>query len=184
MKPLTLKDDLIRDFQDQKQTINEQLALIDPMAASMRAPAARRLLSAGLLVFLQVICWLLVLGCLAFVFFMDRIFPFHLIGRLLHDTAISDNYNPNHVMLLSWIIRGLAVFTALLFYIILRLLGSIRKKNNVLHLTGKNMRLLAEQLLKRKAAMDTLEQKHPVEMPSNADTVVVPAQKPHNDILL
>jgi hypothetical protein len=115
---------------------------------------------------------------------MDRIFPFHLIGRLLHDTAISDNYNPNHVMLLSWIIRGMAVFTALLFYIILRLLGSIRKKNNVLHLTGKNMRLLAEQLLKRKAAMDTLEQKHPVEMPSNADTVVVPAQKPHNDILL
>lgn len=184
MKPSTLKEELIRDFQDQKRAVNEQLALIDPMAASLRKPAAQRLINTSFIVFMEIICWVLFLGCIAFVLFMDRLFPFYYLSKLIHDTSLTDRYNTSDIQILTWIIRGMALVAAILFLIITQILTAVRRKNSVLHFTGKNLKLLAEQLLQRKAAMEALEQRNPIEMPSNPDTVVIPNQNPHNDILL
>jgi hypothetical protein len=184
MKPLHLQEDLIRDFQEQKKTISEQVDLIDPMATLLRKPAARRLFHAGFIVFMEIITWLLVLGCIAFALFMDKLYPFYLVNQITHDTSLGERYHSYDLNLLHWGIRGLAIFAALLLFIIARMLGTIRLKNSVLHVAGRNMKLLVEQLLKRKAAMEGLEQRHPTEMLADDDSVVMPLQKPHNDILL
>ncbi len=184
MKLNSLKDDLIRDFQDQKRAVNEQVALIDPMATSLRKPAAKRLLNTGFIVMMEVLSWLLFLGCIAFIIFMDKLYPFYYLNKIVYDTALPPSYPIDDMKTLSWIIRGMALVSGLLFFAIARMLATIRNKNSILHLTGKNLKLLAEQLLQRKANMAALEQRNPIEMPSNTDTVIVPQQKPHDDILL
>ncbi len=184
MKPLNLQQDLIRDFQEQKKTVNEQVALIDPMATSLRKPAAKRLFNAGLIVFMEIVAWLLLLGCIAFTIFADKLYPFYYLSQMAHDTALGDRYKAHDLNLLYWCIKGIGIFAALLFLIIARMLGTIRLKNSILHVAGRNMKLLVEQLLKRKAAMETMEQKYPIELPNSDDAIVMPVQKPHDDILL
>lgn len=179
-----MQEDLIRDFQEQKKTVNEQLALIDPMATSLRKPAAKRLFHTGLIVFMEILCWLLVLGCIAFVLFADKLYPFYYLNQLLHDTSLGERYKAGDLSILYWSVKGIGVLVALLFLVIARMLATIRLKNSVLHIAGRNMKLLVEQLLKRKAAMENMEQKFPVDLPANDDTIVMPVQKPHNDILL
>lgn len=184
MKPLSLQEELIRDFQQQKKMINEQVALIDPMATSLRKPAARRLFHNGILVFLEILSWLLMLGCIAFVLFADKLYPFYYLNQLVHDSALGERYPAEDLKLLYWCIKGICIFAALLFVVIARMLGTIRLKNSILHIAGKNMKLLVEQLLRRKAAMEGMEQKYPVELPYSDDAIVMPPQKPHDDILL
>lgn len=184
MKSFALQEDLIRDFQEQKKTISEQVALIDPMATSLRKPAAKRLFNAGFLIFMEIVAWMLLLTCIAFVIFMDKLYPFYFLSQIRHDTHLGTRYGAQDLTVLVWAIKGIAIFVALLLLIISRMLSAIRMKNSVLHLAGRNMKLLVEQLLKRKAAMEGLEQRYPVEMPSNDDAVVMRVQKPHDDILL
>ncbi len=184
MKPILLQDDLINDFQEQKKIIREQIALIDPLAASLRKPAAKRLFHAGFLVFMEIIAWLLCLGCIAVIVFQNKLYPLYFLSQMLHDTALSGTYKLYDLQMLNWAVKGLLLLAALLFVIIARMLAQIRKKNGVLHLAGKNMKVLVEQLLKRKAVMESLEQRHPISMPSDSDTIVLPPVKPHDDTLL
>lgn len=184
MKPLNLQEDLIRDFQDQKKTINEQVALIDPMATSLRRPAARRLFHAGFIMVMEALCWLCFLGGIAFLLFADKLYPFYQLNQMLHNQALKAQYPEQDLKVLYWSIKGMALLVSILFLLIARMLGTIRLKNSVLHVAGRNMKLLVEQLLKRKAAMEFLQQRHPVDMPSSDDEVVMPLQKPHDDILL
>lgn len=184
MKPMLLQDDLIKDFQEQKKVIREQIGLIDPLAASLRKPAAKRLFHAGFLVFMEIISWLLCLGCIATVIFQSKLYPLYLLSQMLHDTALSGRYKLYDLQMLDWAVKGILLFVALLFIVIARMLARIRQKNGVLHLAGKNMKVLVEQLLHRKAAMESLEQRHPVSMPSDSDTIILPPVKPHDDTLL
>lgn len=184
MKPMLLKDDLIKDFQEQKKVIREQIALIDPLAASLRKPAARRLFHAGLLVFLEIIFWLLFLACIAVIIFQNKLYPLYLLSQLLHDTSLSDKYKLYDLEMLNWSVKALLLAAGLLCLVVARMLAQIRKKNSVLHLAGKNMKVLVEQHLQRKATIETLEQRYPMDMPLESDTVILPGHKPHDDTLL
>lgn len=184
MKPFALQEDLIRDFQEQKKTIREQVKLIDPMATSLRKPAAKRLLHAGFLVFMEILTWILFLGSVAFVLFLNKLYPFYLLNSLVHDATITDRYKPEDLQMLSWGLKGIAIFAAVLLLIIARMLATIRMKNSVLNVAGRNMKLLMEQMLQRKAGMESLEQRYPTEMPSSDDDIVRPVQRPHDDVLL
>lgn len=181
---MLLQDDLIKDFQEQKKVIREQIGLIDPLATSLRKPAAKRLFHAGFLVFMEIISWMLCLGCIAVVIFQSKLYPLYLLSQMLHDTALSGKYKLYDLQMLDWTVKGILLFVALLFVVIARMLAQIRQKNAVLYLAGKNMKILVEQHLQRKAAMESLEQKHPISMPSDSDTIILPPVKPHDDTLL
>jgi hypothetical protein len=180
----TLQEELTRDFLEQKKAINEQLLLVDPMATSLRKPAARRLFHNGLIILLEIVMWLLFIACIAFIFLMDKLYPFFLIGQLMQDSAIKDHFNHYDMSLLDWTIKGMVAVIALLFVIMARMLGAIRMKNTILNVAGRNMKSLAEQMLHRKAVMESMAQRHPLDLPSDSDSIVVQNQKPHNDILL
>lgn len=184
MKPLTLQEDLIKDFQEQKKAVKEHISLVDPMATSLRKPVAQRLFNSGFIVLMEIVCWVLVLGLIALALFMDKLQPFFLLNQLVNDAVIVEKYSKHSLDMLFWTIRGMAVVMALLFLIIARMLAKIRLKNSVLHIAGKNMKQLAEQMLKRKAAMETISQRYPTEMPSNDDTIIVNKPINHNDELL
>jgi hypothetical protein len=178
-----LQEDLIKDFQDQKRTINEQIKLIDPMATSLRMPVAHRLLNSTVSVVLEILCWLLVVASIGFVFFMDKMVPFYALSKLIQVGKSLDGFTEKELDMVQWSVRGLVILIALLFLIIARMLAKIRLKNSILHLAGKNMKQLVEENLKRRTAIDAIEQRHMLELPSTTDSIVAPMHK-HNDTLL
>ena len=184
IKPLTLQEDLIRDFQEQKHNIAEQVSLIDPMATLLRKPAAKRLIHAGLLVVVEIFSWILVLATIAFIIFIDKLYPYYLIPKISNDAHVLVKYTEQDMRMLAWAVRGIAMVLVIALVIIARMVATIRKKNSVLNVAGRNMKMLAEQMLKRKASMEMLEQRYPMEMPSDADSIVKPIAKSHDDILL
>jgi hypothetical protein len=185
MKPLTLQEELIKDFQEQKKSIAEQLEIINPMATSLRKPAAQRILNSSLIVAMEVLVWLLVLGVVAFVIFIDKLFPFYLMDQLVYDAEALGKYKQTDLKSLYWGIKGLAIIISVLLIVIGRMLSKIRIKNSILNLTGKSMKQWAEQLLKRKANMETLNQRFSIDLPMDDDTIILPnPHQGHNDVLL
>jgi len=163
-----LQEDLLNDFREQKQVIIEQIELFDPLATSLRKPAAKRLVSKGILIVAEIFCYLLCLSFIAFTIFMNLLYPFTELMKVRYIHDINDLQSLKGAELFSIAVHALAGFIALIMFIMARMTRRIRLKNNILNLAGKNMKVLVGQHLKRKAAIDAIEQRHFLDLPAYA----------------
>ena len=160
MSLTTLKDDLLQEFREERTMINEQLELLDPLATSLRKPAAQRLLSSGTLIITEVSCYIVSAGGLAFIGFMHRIYPFGILGDMFYSSPIRNGIGAENLTYLILAIYGIAAISVALMFIIGRMAREIRLKNDILHHAGKDIKLIVGQHLERKAALETIEQRH------------------------
>jgi hypothetical protein len=156
----TLKEDLLQEFREERIMINEQIELLDPLATSLRKPAAQRLLSSSTLVLTEIVCYIISLGGLAFVGFMHKITPFNLLSDLLYNTRYRNAVGAPDVFYLIIAVYGIAMIGVLFVFIIGRMAREIRLKNDILNIAGKDIKTIVGQHLERKAALDTIEQRH------------------------
>lgn len=166
MSTTRLQDDLFKDFKEQERFIEEQVKLFDPIAESLSRPAATRLLNKGAMLMLEIICYLLALGTIAFAIFMHKWPPFNTLYNITYDVNLRFAVGTKELWMLNIAVYTLLGIIALLFFILAQNMHTIRKKNAILHKAGKNMRTLVGQLLRRKAAIDTIQQRHFDELPS------------------
>ncbi|XZF14271.1 hypothetical protein ACTHGU_21025 [Chitinophagaceae bacterium MMS25-I14] len=159
-----LQDDLIQEFRAEKRLITEQLQLFDPLSDSLRKPAAQRLLHKGLLIFLEIINYLISLGCIAVIVFMDKLFPFYMITDL-RAKGIKSGYSIYETEVLFFTVTGMIALIALLFFMLGRSARRVRLKNSIINLAGKHIKTVVGQHLTRKAAIDAIEQRHFMELP-------------------
>ena len=162
-----LQDDLLHEFREQKKTNYELIELLDPLATSLSKPAAQRLISKGALVFAEIIFYLLALAAVAFIIFIDKIYPFYIITDMRARLDFQSMLGGNNIQMLNLALYGLIAFVAILLYSIARMIRRIRLKNNILNLAGKNIKYIVGQHLNRKAAIESIEQRHFDELPSN-----------------
>ncbi len=156
----TLKDDLLAEFKEERIMINEQIELLAPLAISLRKPAARRLLSSSTLILTEFSCYILSVGGIAFMLFMHLIYPFSVLGEIFYNPAFRNKIGiPNLIFLISGV-YGLTLIGVALIFIVGRLAREMRLKNDILHMAGKDIKTLIGQHLERKAALDTIEQRH------------------------
>lgn len=160
MSLTTLKDDLLEEFREERIMIKEQIELLDPLATQMRKPAAQRLLSSGTLIVSEIICYVASLGGLAFIGFMHRIYPFNQLRGMLYSTGVRNNVGGLNLIYLTLCIYGLAAIGVILIFIVGRMAREIRLKNQILSLAGRDIKTIVGQHLERKAALDTIEQRH------------------------
>lgn len=156
----TLKDDLMQEFREERIMINEQMEILDPLGTSLRRPAAQRLISSTTLVLTEVVCYALFIGGIALGFTIHSIYPFSLMNTVYHDTEITARLggpNVNNFLLAGY---GCIALATLLVLILGRMARVIRLKNDILHQAGKDMKIILGQHLERKAAIDTIEQRH------------------------
>lgn len=159
-----LHDDLLHDFKDQKELISEQIKIIEPIAESLSRPAAVHLLGQGTLIVMEVICYALFLGCIAASVLVGTVVPFSLLDDIYTSLPLASE-SRHYVVLVSFALHALVIVAGFLFLIIAFNLSSIRKKNKILSVAGKHLKTLVGQHLKRKAAIDTIEQRHFMELP-------------------
>lgn len=165
MSTSRLHDDLLQGFHEEKKLIQEQLDIFDPLAVSLRKPVAQRLLSKGLLIFYEILCYLLGIVMILLIVFMNRIYPFHLLHVLRSRDEFTDRLGIAEMNNLFLCVAGLVVIIAVLFFILARIVRRVRLKNDILNLAGKHMKTLVGQHLKRKAVLDSIEQRNFQELP-------------------
>ncbi|RYE21759.1 MAG: hypothetical protein EOP51_14830 [Sphingobacteriales bacterium] len=164
MSLTSLQDDLLRDFKDQKEMIYQQITLFDPLGTRLRQPAAQRLVGKGALIFSEILCYSLSAGTIALGVFLNKVHPFYILSELRYKTEYRT---------LGWMnieAFNIAIYTmigliALLFYILARVMRHLRLKNDILHFAGKQIKELVGEHLKRKAAIEAIEQRHFTELP-------------------
>ncbi len=156
----TLKDDLLQEFREERIMINDQIELLDPLATSLRKPAAQRLLSSGTLIISEISCYIVSLGGVAFLGFMHMIYPFSVMGEIFYNADIRNKAGNENLIYFILAVYGVTAISVVLIFIIGRMAREIRLKNDILHVAGKDIKTIVGQHLERKAAQDTLEQRH------------------------
>ncbi len=156
----TLKDDLLHEFREERIMINEQIELLDPLATSLRKPAAQRLLSSGTLIISEISCYIVSLGGLAFIGFMHMIYPFSIMGDIFYNSKVRNEAGATNLAYFIIAVYGITAISVVLVFIIGRMAREIRLKNDILHVAGKDIKTIVGQHLERKAAHDTIEQRH------------------------
>jgi hypothetical protein len=159
----SLNDDLLRDFKDQKEMIYQQVTLFDPMATQLRRPAAQKLLSKDALVTTEILCYVLTVGAAGSIFLIERMQGIYIVDELRKDPH---GFNSQQSQYLYYGVCGMMGAIAVLLFIIARCMNSIRRKNDILRFSRLQTIEIAGELLKRKACIDTIEQRHFTELPS------------------
>jgi hypothetical protein len=162
-----LQDDLLQEFREEKRLITGQIEIFNPLAMSLRKPAAQRLAASGALIFGEVLCWLAAPACIAAAVFLKKLYPFYKMFEVRHVAAPQPigTISGNTMEPLQWAVYIMFGLLAVLFIVVANMLGRIRRKNAVLNLAGKHIKTLVGQHLNRKAAIDAIEQRHFLEMP-------------------
>ena len=160
MSLTTLKDDLLQEFREERIMINEQIELLDPLATSLRKPAAQRLLSSGTLIIAEISCYIVSIGGIAFIAFMHLIYPFGILRTIFYNSQYRNSLGAENLIYLTLAIYGLAGIGVALMFIIGRMAREIRLKNDILNHAGKDIKMIVGQHLERKAALETIEQRH------------------------
>ena len=159
-----LQDDLLQEFRDEKKMISNQIELFDPLAVSLRRPAAQRLAAKGLLIFSETICWAGMLGTIAFAVFLNKLYPFFLLFQLRRE-EFTRSLGANNVQYLLWSVYAMIGIAGFFLLLLARAIRRVRLKNDILNLAGKHIKTLVGQHLERKAAIDAIEQRHFLEIP-------------------
>lgn len=165
-----LQEDLLREFRADQTFVAQQIDRFDPIAAQLRRPAAARVASSGGIFFAELLCYLGALGLVACAIFSDKIYPLLLFTRFKRP-EYSALIRPGNVENLYWWMIGALVFAAVLLYALARALRRVRIKNAMLARTGSTIKSLVSDLLKRKASIDALEQRHTQEIADLPTTV-------------
>jgi hypothetical protein len=156
----TLKEDLLGEFREERIMINEQIELLEPLAISLRKPAAQRLLSSSTLILTEFTCYIASIGGIACTVFMHLIYPFSVLGKVFYNPELKNKIGNTDLLYLILAIYGLATAAIVFVFILGRLAREMRLKNDIINLAGKDLKTLLGQHLERKAALDTIEQRH------------------------
>jgi hypothetical protein len=156
----TLKDDLLQEFREENRMIRDQIELLDPLAISLRKPAAQRLISSGTLIITEIICYIISLGGVAGLIFMQWLYPFTVLRDIFYNSQIRNTIGVTHLIYLVTAIYGIATAAVVLVFILGRVAREMRLKNDILNHVGKDIKTIIGQHLERKAVLDTIEQRH------------------------
>jgi hypothetical protein len=159
MESSRLQDDLLLEFRQEKEMLSSQLTLLDPLAVSLRKPAAARIWSSIVLLVLEGLSWLGIVTVVAFCIIRDNIYPFYILARL-RVKGSSLGFSERDMNNLYWSILVFAGIIAFLLLIIARNLARLRKKNAILQMAASRIKTVVGEQLKRKAAIDTIDQRH------------------------
>ncbi len=161
--------DLIQDFQQQKSDLNGQIQLIDPIATSIRKPAATRLLNDSLLIIGEYLMYILSLGFFALTIFTNKVMILNTWFQVSEIGEVQDRIPEDDLLWFEVAYKGLFFLLALCFIWIGRMLSKFRHKNSVLQLAAKDMNTLVEGLFKRKIEIEQLENKYDNILPISAE---------------
>ena len=156
----TLEDDLLNELKEEHRLIYEQIEVLDPLSVALRKPLHQRMMSNTLLTLGEIICYMLAIGGIIFTAVAHTIYPFSVLAKVYNSKALMSKLGDSDVDHFALAVYAVMVLCILLIFLIGRMARDIRKKNQILHLAGMDIKEMMAGHLDRKAAIDYLEMKH------------------------
>lgn len=160
MSLVSLKDDLLQEFREEKVMITEQIELLDPLVAALNKPAARHMLGSGTLIIAEIACYIVTAGGLAFTLLMHTIYPFSILREVFYNPELRYKVGAMDLTYLTLAVYALSALAVIFAFVLGRTAREIRLKNEILYQAGKDVKVMIGQHLERKAIIDTIEQRH------------------------
>jgi hypothetical protein len=157
------QEDLLNEFKEEKEIVQQQLDLFEPLSEKLRKPAAHRVLSTGTILIFEILCYALAGGMVALAVLMTKVYPFSVWDQLRYKggmPATGEVPSMAGIQDFTSLLYGICGVMAILFVLIAVMLGKIRQKNDILHAVGKDLKTLVGQNLKRRAAIQSIEARH------------------------
>lgn len=159
METTKLHEDLLKSFKEEKDFLDAQLDLIDPLSLRLRQSAVARWMNKIFLLTIEAIIWLSAIALLAFCFLRDSIYPFYVLARLRNKASLL-GFSDRDVENLYRSIYVFSILLIILLVVLARVLAKMRHKNEDLRLASKTIQSAAGALLHRKAVVAGIEQRH------------------------
>jgi hypothetical protein len=159
MPELRLQEDLLKAFRDERAMLDEQIALIEPLAKNLSRPAISRWARRGVGFVGEVICWILAVALIVGCFLLNKIPPFYLLFEL-NRSQIEQTLGARPIQMLQWGVYGLIIVIAILLVILARTIARVHRRNDLLHQAVSRIQKILDQNKKRKQSLEELEQKH------------------------
>jgi hypothetical protein len=160
MSLTTLEDDLLQEIKEERRLIYEQIEVLDPLSVALRKPLPQRLMHNTLLTLGEIVCYLLAIGGIVFTAVAHTFYPFSVLAKIYNSKSLMSKLGTGDVDHLALAVYAVMVLCILLIFLVGRMARDIRKKNQVLHLAGMDVKEMMAAHLDRKAAIDYLEMKH------------------------
>lgn len=161
----TFRKDVMDDIAWERDNINKQLEMLEPMTKELHRSSGLRFLSKTGYVFTEMIVWVLILVAIAWLAFLFKVPPFYIISDLTSafESVKGELYSQtiaNNVAIFEWSIRGLVALIIVLLFIVARQLAKLRSKVDITQMAGKTIKDIKQKLEERLTQLKNLEDKY------------------------
>lgn len=156
----TFRTDVLQDIAWEKENLNKQIELLEPLKRTLHRSAGMKMLSASGYFFFQLLCWAGIIGLLAWLIFMFRVAPFYELANMMYTAEQSGQYRSHEFTNIEWAIRLMVIVLIVLLFIIDRQLAKLRKKNNLASVAGKTIADMQGKLEERMNTLESFEHKY------------------------
>lgn len=156
----TFRTDVLQDIAWEKENINKQIELLEPLKKTLHRSAGMKMLSTSGYFFFQLLCWVGIIGLLAWLIFMFKVSPFYELTNMMYTAEQSGQYKSHEFTNIEWTIRLMAIISIVLLFIIDRQLAKLRRKNNLASVAGKTIADMQGKLEERMNTLIAFEHKY------------------------
>ncbi len=164
----------IPDAAGQLEEAKQILARIAPVSEQIYSNKAVHFLGKGMDIVMEIIYYIIGVACFGFIFIMNQVFPFHVLGEIMNKSAYKSVVtNVGDMDSFNLAVKGLVVFIGILFIVMGLMKSTSRKQKNMLQLASLELKNIESIFSARKEALEKLVgNTEPVENKSLGTSVV------------
>lgn len=145
----------IPDALGQLEESRQLLARIVPVSEKIYSNKAARFVGKGMDIVLEMLFYILGVACVGFIFIMNQVFPFHVLGEIMNRSVYKTVVtNAGDMDSFNIAVKGLVVFIGVLFVVMGMMKNASRNQKNKLQLASIELKHLETIFSARKEALE------------------------------
>lgn len=165
----TFRKDVLDDIKWEKENINKQMELLQPMINALHKSRGAKLVSSSAYFISELIVWIGIIAAIAWLAFMFIIPPFFDLSNIIYDAKQTGKYTQQTLDTVEWSVRALLVLIIIFLFIIARQLAKLRNKNALSHVAGRTIADMQKKLQERIDKLNAFESKYDYIIHSDAN---------------
>lgn len=154
------RKDVLQDIAWEKENINKQIELLEPMKKTLHRSKSMNVLSTSGYFFLQLLCWVGVVALISWLVFLFSVSPLYELSFILHNAEASQLAKAHEVSQIEWTIRLMVLALILLLIIVERQLNKLRRKSTLSAVAGRTIAEIQAKLEERMQTLLAFENKY------------------------
>lgn len=151
------------DAAQQVSDATKLLGSLQPVLQKVYSNKASLLFSSGFHYVGEFLYYIIAIACFGFIFIMNSVFPFHLLGEIVSRPAFRDQIsNSNDINSFHFAVKALVALAGILFLMLGMKQRSVRRRSILLHSAGAELKKVETYLNDKIMLLDKLQEEESV----------------------